>query len=153
MTQYGGYWGPKSPFKKIELPVYTDESALELAFDNGTVDTIVAALPSSSLDKYAKAGGGVELLPADPAGRPGDGELRATSSSRTSDARVAFLKSIDQGDAGEPGPWQALRGGHHDVRQGHDPRMRQDKQVISFRCRRAQGLRGRRCPPTHPRSW
>ena len=53
LTQYDGYWGPKSPFKKVELPVYTDESALELAFDNGTVDVIAAALPSSSLDKYA----------------------------------------------------------------------------------------------------
>lgn len=39
------------------MPVYTDESALELAFDNGTVDTIVAALPSSSLDKYASKDG------------------------------------------------------------------------------------------------
>ena len=53
LTQYDGYWGPKSPFKKVELPVYTDESALELAFDNGTVDVIAAALPSSSLGKYA----------------------------------------------------------------------------------------------------
>ena len=37
LTQYDGYWGTKSPFKKVELPVYKDESALELAFDNGNV--------------------------------------------------------------------------------------------------------------------
>ena len=53
LTQFDGYWGQKSPFTKVELPVYTDASALELAFDNGDVATIVAALPSSSLGKYA----------------------------------------------------------------------------------------------------
>ncbi|MDT5336615.1 MAG: peptide/nickel transport system substrate-binding protein [Mycobacterium sp.] len=95
MTQYDGYWGPKSPFKKIELPVYTDESALELAFDNGAVDTIAAALPSSSLDKYAKAGGVSNyFLPTL------QGALVTVNPSheffKTADARVAFLKSIDQ---------------------------------------------------------
>ena len=95
MTQYDGYWGPKSPFKKIELPVYTDESALELAFDNGTVDAIVAALPSSSLDKYAKAAGASNyFLPTL------QGALVTVNSSheffKNVDARVAFLKSIDQ---------------------------------------------------------
>lgn len=95
LTQYDGYWGPKSPFKKIDLPVYTDESALELAFDNGTVDTIVAALPSSSLDKYSKADGVSNyFLPTL------QGALVTVNPSRdffkTADARVAFLKSIDQ---------------------------------------------------------
>jgi peptide/nickel transport system substrate-binding protein len=95
MTQYDGYWGTKSPFKKIELPVYTDESALELAFDNGTVDTIVAALPSSSLDKYSsKDGISNYFLPTL------QGALVTVNPShdffKTADARVAFLKSIDQ---------------------------------------------------------
>ncbi len=95
MTQYDGYWGPKSPFKKVELPVYTDESALELAFDNGNVDTIVAALPSSSLDKYAgKAEVKNYFLPTL------QGALVTVNPShdffKTADARVAFLKSIDQ---------------------------------------------------------
>lgn len=95
MTQYDGYWGQKSPFKKIELPVYTDESALELAFDNGTVDTIVAALPSSSLDKYASKDGVANyFLPTL------QGALVTVNSSheffKTPEARVAFLKSIDQ---------------------------------------------------------
>ena len=95
LTQYDGYWGPKSPFKKVELPVYTDESALELAFDNGTVDTIVAALPSSSLDKYAsKDGVSNYFLPTL------QGSMVTVNSShdffKTPEARVAFLTSIDQ---------------------------------------------------------
>jgi peptide/nickel transport system substrate-binding protein len=95
LTQFDGYWGPKSPFKKVELPVYTDESALELAFDNGTVDTIVASLPSSSLGKYAdKADVANYFLPTL------QGALVTVNSShdffKTPEARVAFLKSIDQ---------------------------------------------------------
>ena len=95
LTQYDGYWGPKSPFKKVELPVYTDESALELAFDNGTVDAIAAALPSSSLNKYAdKEGVSNYFLPTL------QGALVTVNSSheffKNTDARVAFLKSIDQ---------------------------------------------------------
>ncbi|CAN5581706.1 N/A [soil metagenome] len=95
LTQFDGYWGPKSPFTKIELPVYTDESALELAFDNGSVDTVVAALPSSSLDKYAaKDGVANYFLPTL------QGALVTVNSShdffKTPESRVAFLKSIDQ---------------------------------------------------------
>lgn len=37
MTQFDGYWGTKAPFTKIELPIYQDASALELAFDQGDV--------------------------------------------------------------------------------------------------------------------
>jgi peptide/nickel transport system substrate-binding protein len=95
LTQYDGYWGPKSPFKKVELPVYTDESALELAFDNGTVDVIAAALPSSSLGKYEnKEGVSNYFLPTL------QGALVTVNPSheffKNADARVAFLKSIDQ---------------------------------------------------------
>ena len=95
LTQYDGYWGPKSPFKKVELPVYTDESALELAFDNGTVDVIAAALPSSSLGKYEKAANVSNyFLPTL------QGALVTVNPSheffKNADARVAFLKSIDQ---------------------------------------------------------
>ena len=120
LTQFDGYWGPKSPFKKVELPVYTDESALELAFDNGTVDTIVAALPSSSLDKYAIQGRRVELLPADAAGRDGDGELQPRLLQDT--RGPGRVPQVDRpGDVGETGAGQAIRGGHHHVRQGHGP--------------------------------
>jgi peptide/nickel transport system substrate-binding protein len=95
LTQYKGYWGTKSPFKTIDLPVYSDESALELAFDKGTVDTIVAALPSSSLDKYSKANGVTNyFLPTL------QGAMVTVNPSheffKTAAARVAFLKSIDQ---------------------------------------------------------
>ena len=96
LTQYGKYWGTKSPFKTIDLPVYTDESALELAFDKGKVDLIAAALPSSSLDKYSKAKGVANsFLPTL------QGALVTVNSShaffKTPAARVAFLKSIDAG--------------------------------------------------------
>ena len=52
LTQYAKYWGAKSPFTKVALPIYQDASALQLAFDAGDVHAIVAALPSTSLKKY-----------------------------------------------------------------------------------------------------
>jgi peptide/nickel transport system substrate-binding protein len=55
LTQYKGYWGNKSPFKTIELPVFDDVSALQLAIDNGDVSVSVSNLPSSSLPKYQKS--------------------------------------------------------------------------------------------------
>jgi len=95
LTRYDKYWGTKSPFTTVNLPVYTDESALELAFDKGTVDLIAAALPSSSLDKYSKAANAANyFLPTL------QGALVTVNSSheffKTAAARVAFLKSIDQ---------------------------------------------------------
>ena len=95
LTQYPKYWGAKSPFTTIDLPVYTNESTLELAFDKGQVGAIVAALPSSSLDKYSKASYAANyFLPTL------QGSLVTVNSShpffKTAAARVAFLKSIDQ---------------------------------------------------------
>ncbi|PJI93535.1 ABC transporter substrate-binding protein [Luteimicrobium subarcticum] len=95
LKQYPGYWGTTSPFTTVDLPVYTDESALELGFDNGKVDAIVAALPSSSLDKYAKASYAANyFLPTL------QGAMVTVNSSHAffadADARVAFLQSIDQ---------------------------------------------------------
>ena len=52
LTQYPKYWGTRSPFTKVELPIYSDASAIQLALDKGEVDTVVAALPSSSIKKY-----------------------------------------------------------------------------------------------------
>ncbi|MDT4935947.1 MAG: peptide/nickel transport system substrate-binding protein [Pseudonocardiales bacterium] len=52
LTQYKNYWGSKSPFTTINLPIYTQDSALELAFDKGDVDLIANALPSSSISRY-----------------------------------------------------------------------------------------------------
>lgn len=55
LTQYSGYWGSKSPYTTVNLPVYNDASALELAFDHGDIGAIVAALPSSSLKRYTSS--------------------------------------------------------------------------------------------------
>jgi peptide/nickel transport system substrate-binding protein len=52
LTQYKNYWGPKSPFTTVNLPVYSDTAPLQLALDNGDVSAVVAALPSSSLSHY-----------------------------------------------------------------------------------------------------
>ena len=95
LKQYAAYWGTKSPFTSVELPVYTDESALELAFDKGDVDTIVASLPSSSLDKYAAAASAANyFLPTL------QSALVTVNPSKPFfsgvEARTAFLKSIDQ---------------------------------------------------------
>lgn len=95
LKQYPGYWGTKSPFTSVELPVYTDASALELAFDKGDVDAVVAALPSSSLDKYASASYAANFfLPTL------QSALVTLNPSKPFfsgvDARMAFLKSIDQ---------------------------------------------------------
>jgi peptide/nickel transport system substrate-binding protein len=95
LKQYDGYWGTKSPFTSVDLPVYTDASALELAFDKGDVDTVVAALPSSSLDKYSQAASAANyFLPTL------QSALVTVNSSKpffsSVEARMAFLKSIDQ---------------------------------------------------------
>lgn len=95
MTRYDKYWGDKSVFTTVTLPVYTDESALELALDKGDVHAVAAALPSSSLDKYAKSATIANFfLPTI------QGALVTVNSShpffKTPEARVAFLKSFDQ---------------------------------------------------------
>ncbi|MEU4242435.1 ABC transporter substrate-binding protein [Actinoplanes sp. NPDC026619] len=95
LTQFDGYWGTRSPFTKVELPVYNDSSALELAFDKGDVSAIVAALPSSDLKKYENsAAADSYLLPTlqsalvtlNPSG----------SFFKTAQARLAFLQSLDR---------------------------------------------------------
>lgn len=95
MTQYPKYWGTISPFKKIELPVYNDVSALQLAIDHGDVSVSVANLPSSSLPKYSSdAAFNSDLLPTFQAA------LVLTNPSKsffsTKEARTAFMQSIDQ---------------------------------------------------------
>lgn len=95
LKQYAGYWGTKSPFGSVQLPVYTDESALELSYDKGDVDAIVAALPSSSLDKYDQASYSTSyFLPTLQSAlvtlNPGKPFFSGT------EARTAFLESIDQ---------------------------------------------------------
>lgn len=52
MKAYPGYWGPKPTFKEIDFTVYTNTSALQLALNNGAIDAVISALPSSALGAY-----------------------------------------------------------------------------------------------------
>ncbi|RFA18160.1 ABC transporter substrate-binding protein [Subtercola boreus] len=109
LTQYDKYWGTISPFTTVELPVYNDASALQLAIDSGDVSVSVANLPSTSLSKYENnAGFNSDLLPTL------QSALITTNPSKsffaTKEARQAFMSSIDQaklvsqvlGDRSEP---------------------------------------------------
>ncbi|HTI35102.1 MAG TPA: ABC transporter substrate-binding protein, partial [Miltoncostaea sp.] len=95
LKQYPGYWGPKSPFTEVDLPVYNDASALQLAFDSGDVSTIVAALPSSSLGQYENSDAvSSYLLPTL------QSALVTTNPNRdffkTQEARQAFMQFLDR---------------------------------------------------------
>ena len=95
LTQYKKYWGTISPFTTVNLPVYTDVSALELAFDKGDISAIVAALPSSDLKKYQSASYAKSyLLPTLQSAL-----ITANPSKKffsTTEARMAFMSSIDK---------------------------------------------------------
>ena len=95
MTQFDDYWGTKAPFTKIELPIYQDAAALELAFDQGDVHLIAAALPSSSLPKYKDSDSASSyLLPTL------QGAMITNNASRdffaTPEARLAWLQFFDR---------------------------------------------------------
>jgi peptide/nickel transport system substrate-binding protein len=95
LKRYDDYWGSKSPFTTVELPIYSDVSALQLAFDRGDVSAVVAALPSSSLSKYEKSEQYASyMLPTL------QSALVTLNPSRdffrSKEARLAFLQSIDQ---------------------------------------------------------
>lgn len=95
LTQYKGYWGPKSPFTTVNLPVYSDAGPLELAFDHGDVSAIVAALPSSSLKRYASDKNVSNyFLPTLQSALLTLNPSKSFFSSKP--ARLAFLQSIDQ---------------------------------------------------------
>lgn len=96
LTQYPNYWGPKGPFKTINLPVYTEVSAMELEFQKGAVDLIVGddAPPSSSINQYANNPNvSTYFLPMYTATLVTLNPNRPFFSSVK--ARVAFLQSID----------------------------------------------------------
>jgi peptide/nickel transport system substrate-binding protein len=95
MTQFAGYWGTKSPFTKVELPVYNDSSSLELAFDKGDVSVVVAALPSADLKKYESSSAiSSYLLPTLQSALVTLNPSR--SFFKTQPARMAFLQSLDR---------------------------------------------------------
>jgi peptide/nickel transport system substrate-binding protein len=95
LTQYPGYWGPKSPFKTIQLPVYTEVSAVELALDKGDIDMVTNVLPSSSIKRYeSNSGVSNYFLPMLTAA------LITTNPNKdyfkTQQARTAYMQAIDQ---------------------------------------------------------
>lgn len=95
LTQYKGYWGPKSPFKTIELPVYTEVSAVELAFDKGDIDMLTNVLPSSSISRYeSKAGVSSYFLPMLTAALVTTNPNK--SFFKTQAARTAYMQAIDR---------------------------------------------------------
>lgn len=95
LTQYGKYWGTISPFKTVNLPVFNDVSALQLAVEHGDVSVSVANLPSSSLSKYEKNPTfNSDLLPTWQAALVFVNPSKSFFS--TKEARMAFLQSIDQ---------------------------------------------------------
>ncbi len=95
LTQYGEYWGTKSPFTKVDLPIYSDASAIQLALDKGEVDTVVAALPSSSIKKYdGDPRFSSEFLPTLQSALITLNPNKPFFESK--EARLAFLQAIDQ---------------------------------------------------------
>jgi peptide/nickel transport system substrate-binding protein len=95
MTQFAGYWGTRSPFTKIELPVYNDSSSLELAFDKGDVSVIVAALPSADLKKYENSTAiSSYLLPTVQSALVTLNPSKAFF--KSAPARMAFLRALDR---------------------------------------------------------
>ncbi|GAA0313472.1 ABC transporter substrate-binding protein [Kineococcus aurantiacus] len=95
LKRYDGYWGEKSPFTTVELPIFTDASALQLAFDQGDVSAVVAALPSSSLKKYEGSDDYASyMLPTLQSALVTVNPTKEFFKSQQ--ARLAFLQSIDQ---------------------------------------------------------
>ncbi len=93
LAQYAKYWGGTSPFKEIRLPIYTEESALELAFDKGDVDLIVNALPASSIPRYdGKATN--YFLPVFASALITTNPNKAFF--KTKEARLAYMQAINQ---------------------------------------------------------
>ncbi|WP_405483480.1 ABC transporter substrate-binding protein [Streptomyces sp. NBC_00009] len=54
MKAYEGYWGGKATFTTIDMPVYSDTSAMQLALNNGRLSAIIGAVPSASQARYVK---------------------------------------------------------------------------------------------------
>jgi len=95
LTQYPKYWGTKSPFTTVQLPVYSDVSSLQLALNKGDISVSVANLPSSSIPSYQNtAQFGSYFLPTF------QGALVFTNPSKPFFAKIparqAFLQTINQ---------------------------------------------------------
>jgi peptide/nickel transport system substrate-binding protein len=54
MQAFDGYWGKDPTFTTIDLPVFTDTSAMQLALNNGDLAAIIGAVPSASQASYVE---------------------------------------------------------------------------------------------------
>ncbi|MBD7919942.1 ABC transporter substrate-binding protein [Cellulomonas sp. Sa3CUA2] len=53
LTYFEDYWGDLDPqFTKVELPVYTEISAMQLELERGDLHALLAAVPTASRQKY-----------------------------------------------------------------------------------------------------
>jgi peptide/nickel transport system substrate-binding protein len=52
LAAFPEYWGAKSYFEKVDIPVVTDVSAQQLQFNNGQLAAILHDLPSSAVQSY-----------------------------------------------------------------------------------------------------
>ncbi|WP_432501011.1 ABC transporter substrate-binding protein [Kineococcus arenarius] len=53
LTYFEDYWGDLDPeFTTIELPVYTEISAMQLELENGDLHALLSAVPTASRQKY-----------------------------------------------------------------------------------------------------
>jgi peptide/nickel transport system substrate-binding protein len=96
LTRYDKYWGPKGDFETVDLPVYTEATAMELAFQKGAVDLIVGddAPPSSAISQFSKNSSfSSYFLPMLTGTFIDANENRPFFS--TQKARVAFMQDID----------------------------------------------------------
>lgn len=54
MQAFDRYWAGPPTFTTIDLPVYTDTSAMQLALNNGDLAAIIGAVPSASQASYVQ---------------------------------------------------------------------------------------------------
>ena len=54
MQAFDRYWGGPPTFTMIDLPVFTDTSAMQLALSNGDLAAIIGAVPSASQASYVE---------------------------------------------------------------------------------------------------
>ncbi|WP_049580719.1 ABC transporter substrate-binding protein [Streptomyces sp. SBT349] len=54
MEAYEGHWGEEPVFTTVEMPVYTDTSAMQLALTSGDLAAIIGAVPSASQARFVE---------------------------------------------------------------------------------------------------
>lgn len=96
MKAFDGYWGGSNPtFTTVDLTVYKDVSALQLAVNNGDVAAVVGAIPANAQGDYANKQKDLQVfnLPTFQVGVVYMNPNRAFM--KTAAARHAFYQAID----------------------------------------------------------